>query len=63
MTTAEMPTTRSDLREELQWELRHYATKKDLANFEADLCGDLTGLILAMVVLQGAVAAIVRFAI
>ena len=33
MTTAEMPITRSDLREELQRELRHYATKKDLANF------------------------------
>ncbi len=67
MTTAEMPITRSDLREELQRELRHYATKEDLANLKADLRGDLTRLILAMVALQaaglGAVAAIVRFAI
>ena len=58
-----MPITRSDLheelaglREELQRELRHYATKEDLAR-----------LILAMVALQaaglGAVAAIVRFAV
>ena len=66
MTTAEMPITRSDLREELQRELRHYATKEDLANLKADLRGDLTRLILAMVALQaaglGAVAAIVRFA-
>ena len=67
MTTAEMPITRSDLREELQRELRHYSTKEDLANLKADLRGDLTRLILAMVALQaaglGAVAAIVRFAI
>ena len=67
MTTAEMPITRSDLREELQRELRHYATKEDLANLKADLRGDLTRLILAMVALQaaglGAVAAIVRFAV
>lgn len=74
MTTAEMPITRSDLHEELsglrdglQRELRHYATKEDLANLKADLRGDLTRLILAMVALQaaglGAVAAIVRFAV
>ena len=63
MTTAEMQITRSDLREEFQRELRHYATKEDLANFKADLRGDLTGLILAMVALQGAVAMIVRIAI
>ena len=62
MTTAEMPITRSDMREELQRELRHYATKEDVANLKAELRGDLTGLILAMVVVQaaglGAVAAI-----
>ena len=46
MTTAEMPITRSDLREELQRELRHYATKEDLANLKADLRGDFTRLIL-----------------
>lgn len=93
MTTAEMPITRSDLRDELQRELRPYATKEDLqrelrpyvtkedllhalqpyatkedlANLKADLRGDLTRLILAMVALQaaglGAVAAIVRFAV
>ena len=89
MTTAEMPITRSDLREELRpyatkedllrglrpyatkedllRELRLYATKEDLANLKADLRGDLTRLILAMVALQaaglGAVAAIVRFAV
>ena len=74
MTTAEMPITRSDLREELsglreelRQELRHYATKEDLANLKADLRGDLNRLILAMVALQaaglGAVAAIARFAI
>lgn len=89
MTMAEMPITRSDLRDELQRELRPYATKEDLrpyvtkedllralqpyatkedlANLKADLRGDLTRLILAMVALQaaglGAVAAIVRFAV
>ena len=67
MTTAEMPITRSDLRVEFQRELRHYATKEDLDNFNADLRGDLTGLNLAMVALPaaglGAVAAIVRHAI
>ena len=67
MTTAEMPITRSNLREELQRELRHYATKEDLANLKADLRGDFNRLILAMVALQaaglGAVTAIVRFAV
>ena len=63
MTTAEMPITRSDLREEFQRESRHYATKEVLANFKADLRGDLTGLIPATVVLQAAVAEIVRIAI
>ncbi len=65
MTTAEHPITRSELREEL----KHYATKEDLANLKAELKGDLGNLkfdlIKWIVVLQftglGAVAAIMRF--
>ncbi len=65
MTTAEHPITRSELREEL----KHYATKEDLANLKAEIKGDLGNLkfdlIKWIVVLQfmglGAVAAIMRF--
>ena len=65
MTTAEHPITRSELREEL----KHYATKEDLANLKAELKGELGNLkfdlIKWIVVLQftglGAVAAIMRF--
>lgn len=65
MTTAEHPITRSELREEL----KHYATKEDMANLKAELKGDLGNLkfdlIKWIVVLQftglGAVAAIMRF--
>ena len=65
MTTVEHPITRSELREEL----KHYATKEDLANLKAEIKGDLGNLkfdlIKWIVVLQfmglGAVAAIMRF--
>ena len=65
MTTAGHPITRSELREEL----KHYATKEDLANLKAEIKGDLGNLkfdlIKWIVVLQftglGAVAAIMRF--
>ena len=65
MTTAEHPITRSELREEL----KHYATKEDLANLKAEIKGDLGNLkfdlIKWIVVLQftglRAVAAIMRF--
>ncbi len=61
MTTMEHPITRSELREEL----KHYATKEDLANFKAELRGDLLRLTISLAGLQliglGAVAAIMRF--
>ncbi len=40
MTSAEHPITRSELREEL----RHYATKEDLANLEIRLTREITDL-------------------
>ncbi len=40
MTTAEQPITRTELREEL----RHYATKKDLAELETKLVKWIVGV-------------------
>ena len=37
MATTEHPITRSELREELDRVLQHYATKEDLANLKSDL--------------------------
>ena len=54
MATAEQPITRSELREEL----RHYATKEDLANLKFDLTWRIVVLQLLGV---AAVAAIMRF--
>lgn len=51
--------TREDLRQELQNELRHYATKEDVANLRTDISQAETRLIKWMVasVLAGAAVA------
>ena len=54
MTTSEQPLTREDLREEL----KHYATKADLAELKSELTWRLAGLQIASMV---AIAAILRF--
>ena len=60
MATAESPITRSELREEL----RHYATKEDLANLRADVMGAITSAtrwnIGVMLLVGGAAVAILR---
>ncbi|MCE2405196.1 MAG: hypothetical protein J4F43_08570 [Dehalococcoidia bacterium] len=60
MATTESPITRSELREEL----RHYATKEDLANLRADLMGAITSAtrwnIGVMLLVGGAAVAILR---
>lgn len=37
MTTSEQPITRSELRDELQLVLQHYATKADLADLKSEI--------------------------
>ena len=60
MAIAESPITRSELREEL----RHYATKEDLANLRADLMGAITSAtrwnVGVMLLVGGAAVAILR---
>lgn len=56
MTTAEHPVTRTELREEL----RHYATKADLANLETRLIKWMVGLMVSAVVAASAVAVVVQ---
>lgn len=56
MTTAEHPVTRTELREEL----RHYATKADLANLETRLIKWMVGLMVSAVVAASAVAVVIQ---
>ena len=56
MTTAGHPVTRTELREEL----RHYATKADLANLETRLIKWMVGLMVSAVVAASAVAVMVQ---
>ena len=51
----EQPITRNDLRDEL----RHYATKADLASMEAKLVKWLTGIAIAAVAAAASVTALV----
>ena len=55
-TTAEQPLTRTELREEL----RHYATRADLANLETRLIRWMVGLMVSAVVAASAVAVVVQ---
>ncbi len=56
MSTVEQPVTRSELREEL----RHYATKADLANLETRLIKWMVGLMVSSIVAASAVAVMVQ---
>ncbi len=56
MSTVEQPVTRTELREEL----RHYATKADLANLETRLIKWMVGLMVSSVVAASAVAVMVQ---
>ena len=56
MTTAEHPVTRTELREEL----RHFATKADLANLETRLIKWMVGVMVSAVVAASAVAVVVQ---
>ena len=44
MTTAKQPITRSELRQELEQVLQHYATKADLGDLKADLKAEIAEL-------------------
>ena len=44
MTTAEQPITRSELRQELEQVLQHYATKADLGDLKADVKAEIAEL-------------------
>ena len=76
MTTARIPITRADVREEMEEALRSYATKEDFSRLEvrlikaigdirADIRGELLKAVIGLATLQlvglGAVAAIMRF--
>ena len=56
MSTVEQPVTRSELREEL----RHYATKADLANLETRLIKWMVGLMVSSIVAASAAAVVVQ---
>ena len=58
MATVEHPITRTDLREELDRTLKHYATKADLAQLEIRLYFRLGGL---MAVFTGVIIAAQKF--
>ena len=58
----EHPISRSELREELNLTLQHYATKADLADFKAELIKWMAGWTLGgMVVIASLVTVIVNF--
>ena len=59
MATAEHPITRSELREELDVRLQHYATKADLAELKSDIGNLKADLTLRMALLQLAGMAVV----
>ena len=62
MTSAEHPFSRSELREELNLTLQHYATKADLADLKAELIKWMAGWTLGgMVVIASLVTVIVNF--
>ena len=56
MATAEPPVTRSELREEL----RHYATKVDLAELETRLTRWMIGQMIAAIVAASSIALLVQ---
>jgi hypothetical protein len=64
-TAVEQPLTRSELREELDARLNHYATKADLAALETRIIREMANQLRWMIGLQllglAAVAAIVKF--
>ena len=62
MTSAEHPITRSELREELNQTLKHYATKADLADLKAELIKWMAGWTLGgMVAVASLVTVIINF--
>ena len=62
MTSSEHPISRSELREELNLTLQHYATKADLADLKAELIKWMAGWTLGgMVAIASLVTVIVNF--
>ena len=62
MTSSEHPLSRSELREELNLTLQHYATKADLADLKAELIKWMAGWTLGgMVAIASLVTVIVNF--
>ena len=55
MVTAEQPITRSELREEL----RHYATKEDLAEFETRMVKWMVGMMMGGMAIAAAIASVI----
>ena len=58
MAATEPPITRSELKSELQEELRHYATKADLANMKAGLVTWLVSIFAAFVTIAVSLTAV-----
>ncbi len=62
MTSSEHPISRSELREELNLTLQHYATKADLADLKAELIKWMAGWTLGgMVAVASLVTVILNF--
>ena len=55
MVNAEQPITRSELREEL----RHYATKEDLAEFETRMVKWMVGMVMGGMAIAAAIASVI----
>ncbi len=60
MATGELPITRSDLREELNSILQHYATKKDVAELETRLIKWMVGQMIAAIVAASSIALLIQ---
>ncbi len=57
MSVQEPPVTRSDLRDELDRTLKHYATKADVANLKVWIVGLLLVVVLNVIGTAGAIVA------
>ena len=60
MVSVEQPITRSELREELEHHLSHYATKEDLAKLETRLTRWMVGVLIGSTIAASSVAVLMQ---
>ena len=60
MAQVEQPITRSELREELERYLSHYATKEDLAKLETRLTRWMVGVLIGSTIAASSVAVLMQ---